>query len=302
MQETLHIATAIDQEYLVPVRVMLASLTAHLSPRFHPVLHLMNRNLHEHQIESIARLVEVHSIVPTADSIAALPRQAGFLLETSFPLLLPELIAETVERVLFLDPDTLVSDNVGQIWETELGNNVVATAVDQAIPLCSSPRGVKGRRDLGIPEDAPYFNAGVMLIDIARWNKENVSARARRYLEQTNGRCDFLHQEALNAVLWNHWVKLEQRWNLIASLSGRRYGSSEFVDSPGIVHFAGCFKPWRYRTGGPFADSYRVFLESESHSTSIRRSPRETLLSIYDVYLRDYLYGIENLLWKNRVI
>lgn len=302
MGETLHIATAIDEAYIVPLRVMLGSLIAHLSPRFRPVLHLMHRSLQDHQIETITQLVEVRSIVPDADAMAALPRHPSFPAEAAFPLLLPDLISGTADRVLFLDPDTFIADDVAKIWEVDLRHNVIAAAVDQAIPFCSSARGVKTRRELGIPEKAAYFNAGVMLIDIARWKRDDISARAHRYLERIDGQSDFLHQEALNAVLWDRWLELEQRWNLIASLSGRRYGSSESVDSPGIIHFAGVFKPWRFRTGGPFADSYKSFVERTSEAMTQERSPRETLLSIYDVYLRDYFYGIENVLWKNRLI
>lgn len=302
MQETLHIATAIDEAYITPLKVMLASLTAHLSPRFRPVLHLMHRSLNDHQIETITHLVQVRSIVPDADAIAAIPRHDSFLPEAAFPLLLPHFISGTVDRILFLDPDTFIADDVAKIWELDLGDNVIAAAADQAIPFCSSPRGVKTRRELGIDERAPYFNAGVMLIDIARWKREDVSAEACMYLERIDGRSDFFHQEALNAVLWNRWLKLEQRWNLIASLSGRRYGSGESVDSPGIVHFAGAFKPWRFRTGGPFAEAYRVLAKHDGHGVPHARTLRENLLSFYDVRLRDYLYGIEKVLWKNRLI
>jgi lipopolysaccharide biosynthesis glycosyltransferase len=305
LQRPLHIATAIDESYLLPLAITLASLTENLGPEYRPVLHLLNRNLDPAQLAKISALVETHSIVPSDDSIASIPRQSGFVPEVSFPLLLGELLPESVERVLFLDPDLLVVDDVAKIWEAELGDKVIAAAVDQAIPMCSSPRGVNGRRSLRIPEAAPYFNAGVMLIDIRRWRLRDVSARACAYLEDRRERIDHFHQEALNAVLWQDWLRLDQRWNLIASLAGRQHGpyKSTRCERPGIIHFAGHFKPWRFKVGGPFADAYDKFLTRFSAENGLRKTGlSERLLSIYDRHAREYLYPFEQALWNSRLV
>jgi hypothetical protein len=109
----------------------------------------------------------------------------------------------------------------------------------------------------------------------------------------------------LNAVLWNDWLRLDGRWNCIASLTGRGNGThgSRASMAPGIVHFAGRFKPWRFRVGGQFASRYDDFaslcVNGESPTTV---AFSEKLLSIYDRYLRNYLYGFERKLWNNRLI
>jgi len=305
LQRPLHIATAIDESYLLPLTITLASLKENLGADYRPVLHLLNRNLDPAQLAIISALVETHSIVPSADSIASIPRQSGFVPEVSFPLLLGELLPESVERVLFLDPDLLVVDDIAKIWETDLGDKVIAAAVDQAIPMCSSPRGVKDGLSLRIPEAAPYFNAGVMLIDITRWRALDVSASACAYLEDRNERIDHFHQEALNAVLWQDWLVLDQRWNLIASLAGRQYGpyKSTQYERPGIIHFAGHFKPWRFKVGGPFADVYESFLARFSAGNEARGiGLAGKLLSIYDRHAREYLYPFEQALWNSRLV
>ena len=204
----------------------------------------------------------------------------------------------------------LVLDDIARIWETNISNSSVAAVVDQAIPLCSSPRGVKDRSSLGIPDSAPYFNAGVMLVNLTRWRRLNVPARASEYFHRMSGRTDFLHQEALNAVLWDSWLPLDPRWNLVASLTGRAYGPYKRFSwgPPGIVHFAGRFKPWRMRVGGPFdRAARRAFVAAEFLAKSggeIRRteSVSDTMLSVYDRYVRNYLYSIERSLWTRRMI
>lgn len=305
LQQTLPIATAINSAYLIPLQVMLASLCEHLNPAVRPVLYLINHDLTRSDIAKIGELVETHSVVPSQARIAGLPHQRGYLTIAAFPLLIAELLPTSIERILFLDPDLLVLDDLAKIWETDLRGRVVGAVTDQAIPRCSSPRGVKGCTELGIPDSGPYFNAGVMLIDLARWRSLDVSARACRYMDQHAGDLDFYHQEALNAVLWNDWMELDPHWNLIASLTGRRYAASELSEraSKGIVHFAGKFKPWRVPVGGPFAAAYNDYLLR--HSIAEQRSPTslgEKLLGIYDRYLRDYTYGLERALWNHRLI
>ena len=217
----LFIATAIDEGYLLPLRVMLVSLKAHLNPSYRPVLFLLNTSLGADQLKTIAALVETQSIVPSPAATFMLPRSPRFIAETAFPLLLSDLLPKSLERVLFLDPDVLVLDDIASIWETDISNNSVAAVADQAILLCSSPRGVKDRRSLGIPDSAPYFNAGMMLINLRRWKRLNIPARASEYFHRISGPTDFLQQEALNAVLWDSWLPLDPRWNLVASLTGR---------------------------------------------------------------------------------
>ena len=305
MQHPLRIATAVNGAYLLPLKVMLISLIEHLHTSYRPVVYLLNTSLTVEQLESVRSLAEAHSVVPDATIFGRLPQQPGFQRETAFPLLLPELLPDSVDRVLFLDPDVLVFDDVSKIWTTDLSKYGVAAAADQAVPYCSSHRGVKGWRGLGIPAEAPYFNAGVMLINIAHWRRFNIADRAREYLQHLSVPSDFLHQEALNAVLWNSWLQLDQRWNLVASLTGRRYGPFRDMSwaDPGMVHFAGRFKPWRIRIGGPFAEPYnRLLAQSFRGEYRQNKSLSENVLSIYDRYLRDYLYVCERILWNNRMI
>jgi lipopolysaccharide biosynthesis glycosyltransferase len=302
---TLSIACAINSDYVLPLLVMLTSLKEHLRPSYQPVLYLIHRDVSEDLLAIISRLVETRAIVTSPESVAALPHHVNFPPEAAYPLLLAELLPETLDRILFLDADLLVLDDLAELWETSIGERVLGAAPDAAIPFCGSPRGVKNRGKLGIPEDAEYFNCGVMLIRLKEWRKRNVTRRAYGYLQDVGREVDFLHQEALNAVLWNDWLPLDSRWNLLASLAGRRYdqSGSDSWRSPGIVHFAGRFKPWRAPIGGPFNRQYCTFLSRATQLVpAVKSNLRDNLLSLYDRHLRNSLYGCERALWNRRLI
>ena len=301
----LYIACAVNHAYVLPLAVMLASLKRHLRPSHHPELYLIHAGIPQSDLATISSMVETHSIIISEEQLSASPRAPGFPCEASAPLLLPELLPPSVERVLFLDADMLVFQDLAELWETPLDDHVLAAAADFAVPLCSAPRGVKGWTALGIPHDAPYFNCGVLLIDLGRYRERGVTRRVHQYFETTRERIDFLHQEALNAVLWDDWKPLDSCWNLLASCVGRPYDQTASAGwrRPGIVHFAGRMKPWRAPIGGPFNAPYQE--ELERILPYIPPEPpalRDRLYSVYDRYLRAGLYPLERYLWKQRLI
>ena len=305
MSSDLPIACAINRAYVLPLAVMLESLRLQLRPGVRPVLYLVHSSLPQHAIEAISLLVETHAIVPSDAQIAAAQHDARLPREASFPLLLPEVLPRDLERILFLDADLLVLEDLMTLWETPLDQCVLAASPDAAVPRCSAPRGVKGWKALGIPQTAPYFNGGVLLIDLGRWRERAVTQRAREYFSATREPIDFLHQEALNAVVWNDWMPLEARWNLPASSAGRPYESpaSEAWLRPGVIHFSGRMKPWRAPVGGPFNAPYQNVLDRvRPQFCPEPPTVAEQLRSVYDRYLRAVCYPLERYLWRQRLI
>jgi len=298
---TLAIGCTINRLYLQPLLVMLASLVEHLPPEVRAHLHLLHHDLTPEDLDRVARLIDVTPTVPAVDLVRDLPLRRPFTREAYYPLLLPDVLPPSVNRVLFLDADLLILDDLSPLWHVDLAGAPVAAVPDMAIPLVSSPRGLRNRRALGIPDAAAYFNAGVMLMDLDVWRRERVAQRAVDYL-RTAGTVDFLHQEALNAMLWDRWRPLPLRWNLISGLTGR-FGY-EIVDRPAIVHYAGYFKPWLAPVGGPFGTAYRRHLERTraAHDGAESACWSRRLASIYDRYLRTHLYPVEHSLWAKRLL
>lgn len=299
----LHVAVGIDEAYVLPLLVMLMSLREHLATH-RPLLHLLHRGLSPGALEAIESVIESRPVEIT--STPALLRDTGaFPPEAATPLLLADHLPGNLERVLFLDADLLVLDDVGRLWSQDLEGKVLAACTDAAIPRCGSARGVKDPARWGGRADAPYFNGGVLLIDLDAWRAADVTSRAMAYFGATGARVDFLHQEALNAVLTDRWKPLSPRWNLAAGRAGRMFEwpRSDAWRDPGIVHFAGRMKPWRAPVAGHFNDRYQTVLSRAARLVD-QPAPglRERLYGHYDRWLRPVLYPCERLLWKMRVL
>lgn len=169
-------------------------------------------------------------------------------------LVAPDLLPPTIERILYLDCDIVVLDDLRPLLAGDLAGRVVGAAPDYPIV----PHVVERHRleALGIPADGVYVNSGVLLIDLAAWRREGLTARLLRYIADRGAALEFHDQDAINAVLHDRIQVLDPRWNLQARMfrSGRRAHPLEFEATrlarrrPAILHYVGAEKPWKFRT------------------------------------------------------
>ena len=71
------------------------------------------------------------------------------------------------------------------------------------------------RRSLGLAPDTPYFNAGLMAIDRARWSALELGERAMRALLTNPARYPYMEQSALNELIAGGFAPLSPRYNFM---------------------------------------------------------------------------------------
>ena len=153
--------------------------------------------------------------------------------------LIPRIFPNTVSRVLYLDTDILVLDDLGPLCETKLEGAVLGAVLDGLDLHLKS-----GAQDLEkVPQVRDYFNAGVLLIDLDRWRKERISEKALEYLTQ-HPQSPFADQDALNFACDGLWKRLEPRWNFQPYYEKKKISEMAPEERPGIVHFVTHAKPW----------------------------------------------------------
>ncbi|MGH3362021.1 MAG: glycosyltransferase [Nocardioides sp.] len=158
-------------------------------------------------------------------------------------LLLPELLPD-LGRVTYVDIDALALGDVCELARIDLQGKPLA-ARSSGHP---SARAWQRAGDLLAPEAAhelrrvmaarqPFgvsgFNAGVLVMDLARMRADRFSAR---YLPWA-GRFGLNDQDILIAYAGADRVELEPRWNA--------FPIKEPVHEPDLVHYLGPTKPWR---------------------------------------------------------
>ena len=256
----MNVVTCIDAGYALPLFALLDSLRGHASSRETRVF-VVGSDLDRELVERIERTAaghfrEVRYVDADQAPVQHLPLQRWISRAAYLKLLAPGLLPPDAERAIMLDADLIVRSDLGPLWASEIEDRLLLAVQDYGCPYVSDSFGIKRYLELGLSADAPYFNSGVMLLDLARWREEEIERRSLQYLEShaTELRCH--DQEALNVVAADRWGALDSRWNQMPHIHSAEHlppsphrerllaQRAVLVSDPHIIHFAARQKPW----------------------------------------------------------
>lgn len=168
-----------------------------------------------------------------------------------FPMLgrfvIPKLIDTPDARLLTLDSDMVVNGSLRPLFVRDMAGHPFGAIHD---PLSEHELAVRGRKP-----DPDYFNTGLMLVDVDRWNERRLSDRAMMRLAEYDRKPEWPDQDALNEVADNDWLRLPRSWNLFYAGEPRQFTLEEYGAAQ-IVHFAGCKPSEEQNRGHPAIPLY----------------------------------------------
>lgn len=299
---------AADAGYVMPLAVMIKSVLVNISPPRDISLYVVDGGIHLKDKERLVKswaseYLSVHWVQWQDSSISDLPLWGRMKINTYDRLKMTRFLPASLHKVIWLDCDMVVQGNIVDLWETDITDKAACAVQDMVVPYVSSRYGIAPHKELGIPSNAKYFNAGVMVVNLDWWRRNEVMDRACAYLKRYRETVTFWDQEGLNAILVDNWGELDPRWNQINSVAGRPFFKVEHLDEPTyqkvildpwIVHFAGALKPWTYYNRNPSRALYFRYLDMTAWAGW---RPKRTLSCIirgvYESVLRDLLYPAE---------
>ena len=169
----MNIATALNRKYVNYTIVMLTSLC--INNPVHIDAYLLHCELTSGDIKKIKDSLDEYdiSIIPLEVNrklfSEKLPVNDNWTVETLFRLLLPDLLPESVERILYLDVDLIINHDIAELYEMPLGDDALAGAADRnGKEFVMGFMSGKEREtfDAFIKNGYQYFNAGVLLLNI----------------------------------------------------------------------------------------------------------------------------------------
>jgi lipopolysaccharide biosynthesis glycosyltransferase len=187
-----------------------------------------------------------------------LPVRAHYSIDNYTRLWVADFFPERVSKVLYLDSDMIVAGDIGALWRTELGENILGAVTIPGSTRCTA---------FGIPERYGYFNSGVLLINLAAWRAERVFPRLIDYIDRNADRIVDADQDVLNACLYDRRLELPYIYNAISpfffdyhpmGMSGAAI--AEVRAHARILHFNGASKPWNYLCRHPRRADYWRYL------------------------------------------
>lgn len=250
----LHVVLCADKHFLRPAGITMASLLRE-NPDLRLVVHLLCDEMPEADLHRFQQLFDakpaelrIHQVDPEAFS--DLPLASGYPKAIFYRLLAPDLVVAETDRILYLDGDILCLGSIRFLAEVDLTSYVIAAVsdIDESVALRTGPLGLKSGK---------YFNSGMLLINVQRWAKEQVTQRVIDALAHLP--LMFPDQDALNVVNEGKVLYLDNCWNAINPLED---GDSTV---PIVLrHFAvQSAKPWKMHNRPLHFELYRkVYRES----------------------------------------
>lgn len=125
---------------------------------------------------------------------------------TNIKMFVTEFISSDVERLLYIDSDTIVCDDLSGVFEFDMQGMPVAMCQDS---LCKNHK-----KSVGFSNEDKYFNGGIMLFDMKKWREEHCTERICEHL--INDRSFYMapDQDLINIVLKNRIAELPVNYNL----------------------------------------------------------------------------------------
>jgi lipopolysaccharide biosynthesis glycosyltransferase len=258
MIDPLHVVFAANRAYVPYVSAAITSVRHNLDPAVALDVTILSRDLSPSEIGWPNRggSDSLRCFSPDVDRFTLPIRPTDHLtVETYYRLFLEMAFDETVKRVVYLDADLVVLGDLSQLAAIDLGGKTAGAVLDMHVHRWGKG-GVALRGEA--TDDRPYFNSGVLVIDLDAWRTRQVRQRALDFLCTNRDRILYWDQDALNAVLADDWLELDPRWNRMNHYwEQRREGTLPFLretiaslHDPFIVHFARPTKPW-HRFGHP---------------------------------------------------
>jgi lipopolysaccharide biosynthesis glycosyltransferase len=257
---------AADDAYALPLAVTLRSAQDALAPGSALEATVIDGGLRRASRERVLRAldperVRVRFARPPDGALRGLRVEPGRIsLATYYRLLLARVLSPETSRALYLDCDLLVLGDLARLFALDLGGHLLLAVRDAGVPRFGAHPWPGALGAGPFSPETPYFNAGVLLVDLERWRRERVAERALEHLARHRREVRFWDQDGLNAVLAGGFGELDPRWNQLPQLHAWRawrenpYGPERCqaaLADPWIVHFASAKKPWHFGDAHP---------------------------------------------------
>lgn len=183
-------------------------------------------------------------------------------------LLIDKLLPNHIDKILYLDGDTIVRGSLESLYKDNMDNKVIGMSIEPTVIK-------KNKEKLGL-SNSHYYNSGVLLINFYKWRKEKIGDKIIAYYKKNDGNLFAPDQDAINGTLKNQIYPILPKYNFCNTFTQYPYkflkklelpakyiSKEEFdesVKNPIIVHYLGEERPWRKGNTHKYRKDYKKYL------------------------------------------
>ena len=218
-------------------------------------VHVIHRDLDETDMRRIRALEDGNTSISfirfDAGLLKGSPTTSRYPLEIYFRLFTPILLEKNIDRILYLDVDTICINSLVELYNTDIEDYYFAGCTHTKRMLT---RINAIRLGMGSGSKACYINTGVMLMNLSRlrseWDPDRIFAFIR-----DRGQTFVLPDQDIIMALYGSRIRLLDtlRYNLSdrilrlnnISMDSRRMSLDDVRRQTCLIHYCGRSKPWK---------------------------------------------------------
>jgi len=157
---------------------------------------------------------------------------------TYFRLFIPELYPQ-YDKVLYLDSDIVILSDIAELYNIDMGDNLIAAAPDDVIQTIEVFQEYV-EKVVGVADYRNYFNAGILVMNLDELRKFNFQEKFL-YLLETVKFSVAQDQDYLNRLCKGRTKLISNTWDKMP-IGGDTIPREEL----NLIHFNLTFKPWHF--------------------------------------------------------
>jgi lipopolysaccharide biosynthesis glycosyltransferase len=263
---TINVAYSCNENYIHHTGISILSLLENNQDIENISVYFIPKDVSNISIASLKTLVERYKrnfvVIPFNDLCHDLKISSiGRHISTIYAKLFFERI-KSVDKILYIDSDTIVADSLRELWNIELGSNLIAGVETYT---------VSSKRYLGLNKHDNFINDGVVLLNLKEFRRHNLAEKFIKCIAEYGGNPPLYSEGVINKVCKEDILSLHPKYNFMSGLIDYRPNRFAFMDeyydkktideafiSPVIVHYLSAFfnRPWDVNCTHPLKHYY----------------------------------------------
>lgn len=266
----MNLLVTLDSGYIYPLCCMLRSLVDSNSKESIN-LYVAHSSLTDDDFKKIRFALgnsdtEVYPIQIDDKLFENAPTKSRITKETYYRIFAPLYLPRSVDKILYIDPDTIILNSLHFFYSADFGNNLIIGAkhFDGAVNLWNKFRLTMTKSDY-------YINAGIMLMNIEKMRECITAEKIFSCVKKNYFRLFLADQDVINilfdgkiGIYSEYMINLDERcFNRLLKHSSLKNAISMVEKSTMIVHFNGKDKPWKSEYNGNLKCFFDMYSKPE---------------------------------------
>ncbi len=262
----LNILVTLNSNYIKPLKVMLKSMFMN-NPNEDFCIYLIHSSIKEEELADINQFIvgngqKFLAITIQNEYFRNAPVVMHYTKEMYYRLLACKFLPANLDKILYLDPDIIVINEIRKLYDHELSDYLYAASFHNRVPIKEI-----NKIRLRAHEMEEYFNSGVLLMNLCLQREKISEKDIYEFVAKNKSRLIMPDQDVLNSLYAKEIKKLDEikynydtrYYKYIKILSKGSVDMNYIINNTVILHFCGKKKPWHKNYNGEFHSLYKHY-------------------------------------------